>query len=63
MKSFIKWVENYGGSVGNPSGVDSEGRGEELMAGLPKPGAFPTYSTEDLPPTAKKKSKKKCNCK
>jgi len=45
MFYFKKWLENYGGSVGNVSGVDDEKPGEVI-------GAFPTYK-DDLPITKK----------
>jgi hypothetical protein len=65
MKTFIEFIENYGGSVYDPSGVEDHGDGgDEVIKKLPKQGAFPTYGN-DLPITKKNKINymKKCNCK
>ena len=74
--SFLNWLrkrdESYGGSAGNPSGVDDEGDGGDgVEKRMEKPGAFPTYTLDgrDLPITAKNRrnkigfAKKDCGCK
>jgi hypothetical protein len=86
MEAFSKWINNrqklefYGGSAGNPSGTDGPDGGDEKRNDMSAelPGAFPTYSQNDLPPTAKDRfhkhnkyvrhqkltfAKKNCNCK
>jgi len=71
-QSFLDYLnkkEWFGGSANDPSSVEDEGDGGDGVAKrMIAPGAFPTYSDNELPITAKNRKnkirymKKDCNC-
>lgn len=56
-RSLFGRNEWYGGSANDPSNVEDEGDGT-VDKHIAKPGAFPVYSSDELPVTARNRKSK-----
>jgi len=60
MVSFKEWVSKKDETFAvSPSIIDDEGENAEKLVSPKRPGAMPTYNSDELPPIPGKRNSKK----